>query len=63
MAGDESVVQELLRAGADVGARSCDGVTPMHDAVSAGHHQVMENLTPESTPGTGSQNRCLSTKY
>uniref|UniRef100_A0A3Q0QZY4 Uncharacterized protein n=1 Tax=Amphilophus citrinellus TaxID=61819 RepID=A0A3Q0QZY4_AMPCI len=39
-----SVVEELLKAGADVNVRSCDGVTPLHDAVYSGHYQVIEKL-------------------
>lgn len=40
--GDEAVVEELLQAGANVNARSFDGVTPLHDAAFSGHYQVME---------------------
>lgn len=39
--GDAAVVEELLKAGANVHARGFDGVTPLHDAVFAGHYQVM----------------------
>lgn len=39
--GETAVVEELLRAGANVNARSFDGTTPLHDAVMAGHYQVM----------------------
>lgn len=37
--GHVTVVKELLKAGANSNAR-CRGVTPLHDAVCAGHHQV-----------------------
>lgn len=40
--GNEAVVEELLQAGANVNARSFDGVTPLHDAAASGHYQVME---------------------
>lgn len=42
--GDEAVVEQLLKAGADANVRSCDGVTPLHDAVFSGHYQVMDKL-------------------
>uniref|UniRef100_A0A8C6KRQ3 Uncharacterized protein n=1 Tax=Nothobranchius furzeri TaxID=105023 RepID=A0A8C6KRQ3_NOTFU len=38
--GADAVVEELLKAGAMVNTRSCDGVTPLHDAVFSGHCQV-----------------------
>lgn len=47
VSGDESVVEELLRAGANVNALSCEGVTPLHDAVYGGHHQVKEKTLKE----------------
>lgn len=40
--GHTAVVAELLKAGANVNARGLDGSTPLHDAVTAGHYQVME---------------------
>lgn len=40
--GEAAVVEELLKAGANVNARSFDGITPLHDAVMAGHYQVMD---------------------
>lgn len=42
--GSEAVVEKLLKAGATVDSRSCDGVTALHDAVSSGHYQVMDTL-------------------
>lgn len=39
--GDAAIVTELLKAGANVNARSCDGITPLHDAVVCGHYQVI----------------------
>lgn len=42
--GDAAVVTELLKAGANVNARSCDGITPLHDAVVCGHYQVISLL-------------------
>lgn len=42
--GNKAVVEELLKAGANVNSRSFDGITPLHDAVSSGHYQVMEKL-------------------
>lgn len=42
--GDEAVVEELLKAGANVNARNSDGVTPLQDAVYTGHYKVMEKL-------------------
>lgn len=47
--GLEAVVEELLKAGADVHARSCDGVLPLHDAICAGHCQVNLSTRPRST--------------
>lgn len=38
--GDVALVEELLKAGANVNARSSDGVTPLHDAVVSGHCEV-----------------------
>lgn len=38
--GDAEVVGQLLKAGADVHARSKEGITPLHDAAYAGHYQV-----------------------
>ena len=38
------MVEELLKAGADVHAKSIDGVTPLHDAVALGHYQVMKKV-------------------
>lgn len=38
--GDVVPVEELLKAGANVNARSSDGVTPLHDAVVSGHYEV-----------------------
>lgn len=40
MVGNVAVVEELLKAGANVHARSLDGVTPLHDAVMSGHYEV-----------------------
>lgn len=40
--GEAAVVKELLKAGANVNARSIDGVTPLQDAAVSGHYQVME---------------------
>lgn len=40
MVGDVALVEELLKAGANVNARSSDGVTPLHDAVLSGHYEV-----------------------
>ena len=42
--GHEAAVEELLKAGANVNARSFDGVTPLHDAAFSGHYQVMEKF-------------------
>lgn len=42
--GDAALVSELLKAGANVNARSCDGITPLHDAVVCGHYQVISLL-------------------
>lgn len=42
--GNVAVVEELLKAGANVNSRSFDGITPLHDAVSSGHYQVMETF-------------------
>lgn len=39
--GNEAVVAELLKAGANVNSRSFVGVIPLHDAVISGHYQVM----------------------
>lgn len=44
MVGEVGVVEELLRAGANVHARSLDGVTPLDDAVMSGHHEVKLKL-------------------
>lgn len=44
--GDAAVVEELLKAGANVHAKSFDGVTPLHDAVTFGHCQVMKKSDP-----------------
>lgn len=33
-----------MKAGANVNARSFDGVTPLHDAVSSEHYQVIEKI-------------------
>lgn len=55
--GAEAVVEELLKAGANVNPRSCYGVTPLHDAVVSGNYQVMENtesyshISKKSGPG------------
>lgn len=38
--GAEAVAEELVKAGADVNANKCDGVTPLHDAVASGSYQV-----------------------
>lgn len=46
--GNEAVVEELLKAGANANARSLNGTTPLHDAVFAGHYQVMLNGSPIS---------------
>lgn len=40
MVGEVALVEELLKAGANVNARSSDGVTPLQDAVLSGHHEV-----------------------
>lgn len=40
MVGDVALVEELLKAGANVHARSSDGVTPLQDAVASGHCEV-----------------------
>lgn len=40
LVGNVAVVEELLKAGANVHARSLDGVTPLHDAVMSGHYEV-----------------------
>lgn len=41
--GHVTVVEELLKAGATTNAR-CRGVTPLHDAVCAGHRQVFTRM-------------------
>lgn len=38
--GDVAVVEELLKAGANVHARSLNGVTPLYDAIVSGHYEV-----------------------
>ena len=43
--GVEATVEELLKAGANVNAMSSEGVTSLHDAVAAGHYQVIEKLS------------------
>lgn len=40
LVGDAALVEELLKAGANVNARSSDGVTPLQDAVMSGHDEV-----------------------
>lgn len=42
--GDLEVVRLLLEAGANVNARSKDGITPLHDAAYSGHYQVREQV-------------------
>lgn len=38
--GDPDVVEELLRAGANVTSRGLEGCTPLHNAVESGEHEV-----------------------
>lgn len=42
--GDPEVVRQLLEAGANVNARSRQGITPLHDAAYSGHYQVREHV-------------------
>lgn len=41
--GDPEVVRQLLKAGANVHARSKEGIIPLHDAAYSGHYQVREH--------------------
>lgn len=38
--GYPDVVEELLRAGANVTSRGLEGYTPLHDAVTSGEYEV-----------------------
>lgn len=42
--GDSELVRELLEAGANVHARSNEGITPLHDAVHDGHYEVSKEI-------------------
>lgn len=42
--GCPDVVEELLRAGANVTSRGLEGFTPLHDAVTAGEYEVNKTV-------------------
>ena len=38
--GNEIILWQLLSHGADVHTRDCDGATPLHRAIDAGHDET-----------------------
>jgi ankyrin repeat protein len=45
--GDQKLVEELARAGADINVASSKGFTPLHRAAQHGHIQTVEFLLRE----------------
>ena len=42
--GSGEIVQMLLSAGAEIGARDAEGMTPLHTAANAGKYEVVKHL-------------------
>ena len=48
--GDHAMVKTLLDEGADPNIVGHDNETPLHRAVNAGHHAIVETLWPGADP-------------